>query len=102
MEEKGLLERLQGMDEGTKKVYVIASTAVTMSVIVFVWLTWFNTIDTLALVPGAQSDNLATVSANPPGEFSAWQSMRSVAGAVGEKLRGLFGTRKEYIIEPEK
>ena len=100
-DEKGLLERLQTMDEGAKKIYVIAGAAVVMSIIVFVWLTWFSNMNTLAFVPGSQ-DELATVSANPPSEFSAWQSIRSAAGVVGEKLKDLFGMRKEYIIQPEQ
>ena len=104
-EHKGLLARLQEADEGVKKLWIIAGTAVVMFVIVGAWLTWFNNLDTLAGVPV-----VATGPASAPAAesgFSFLATVRTGAGAlVGRVMGGIRGLGnllnipREYIVKP--
>ncbi len=93
--DKSWLQKLQEADEHVKNIYVLAGSLVVMSLIVFVWLTWFNNVPSLA----SAGENSATVTANSSG-FSFFESLKAMGASVGEYLGGLLGTSKEYIIRP--
>jgi len=97
MTKKSFLTQLQEANEDTKNLWIIAGTSVVMLVIVFVWLTWFNNLNTLAGVPGGSGTaNIGGVA--PDNGFSLWQSVKAGISELG----GIFQTSREYIIKPQE
>ncbi len=100
-----LTEVQNARDEVKMSIVIIGTTSIFL-VIFFVWLTWFNTIGTVAEVPAG--GQLANVSGAPEASgFSAWESVKAggaaLFGGVMNGIRGLGGilnTPRKYIIEP--
>lgn len=102
---RDMLARAQNASDEVKMGIVIVGTTSVFLVILFVWLTWFNTIGTVA---GGQTTSLANMSGSPddPG-FSAWESVKAggnaLFGGIMNGIRGLGGVLnapRKYIIEP--
>ncbi|MEY4731840.1 MAG: hypothetical protein RL681_786 [Candidatus Parcubacteria bacterium] len=102
-----VLERVRNAGDDVKMSVVVVGTTGMFLMILFVWLTWFNTIGTLAETPGTE---LANVSASADGNgFSVWESIKAgksaLVGGIMNGVRGLGGVLnapRKYIIEPER
>lgn len=100
------LVRAQNAGDEVKMSIVIIGTTSVFLVVLFVWLTWFNTIGAVADAPS--SEQLANVSgASEAQGFSAWESLKSgsaaLFGGVMNGIRGFGGVLnapRKYIIEP--
>lgn len=91
------LRKLQEAEEGEKKIYVIAGTILFSTIIISVWLTWFNSISPLAGVPGEGGNELANVAHPAPSQgFSLWESIRGFFGSLGS----VFNVEREVIVKP--
>ena len=101
------LEQVRSASDEIKISVVIVGTTSVFLVVFFMWLTWFNTIGTVAEAPRTE---LANVSGSPEGHgFSAWESVKTggsaLFGGVMNGIRGLGGVLnapRKYIIEPEQ
>ena len=101
------LERVRNASDEMKMSVLIVGTTSAFLVVLFVWLTWFNTIGTVA---GTQGTELANVSGSAEGHgFSVWESMKTgsaaLFGGVMNGIRGLGGVLnapRKYIIDPEE
>jgi hypothetical protein len=103
---KSFIEELRSLDVPTKRNVLIVSVAVSMIVIVYLWLIYFNGIVSNATPVAAQSTG--TVSA-PTAEgtgvlglfavamASFWQAIRNGAGEV----LGSVGNARQYNISPK-
>jgi len=90
----GWLHKLQESDRSAKKMYLVAGTILAMTVIVSIWLTWFNPVD---LRSGLTDDSaLANVSGQGDGGFSLWQSVQAGLQSLG----GVIMRPREYIVKP--
>lgn len=78
-----LLNRLQSLDEPTKRKVLVGATAVIMIVVVFVWIAYFNTIVIpSATQAGQASSTTSTASAaSAPAGPGFWKGL--VAGFEG-------------------
>ncbi|MDO8574088.1 MAG: hypothetical protein Q7R86_00475 [bacterium] len=88
------LEKLQSADEGKKRRWMVLITLVVMVVVVFVWLSYFNSL--IRNASGVQSE----VPKSTGSEFSFWDTISGGAAAAFDSLKGLFSSPKEYIINP--
>jgi hypothetical protein len=93
------LQKLQEADEGEKKIYVVAGTILATTIVIAVWLTWFNNFDVFSGVPGAENTT-ANIGENVQEAhgFSAWESVRGFFGGLGS----VFQAEREYIVKPEQ
>lgn len=101
MNEKNFLERIRSADDRTKKRWMIIFTVISMIVVIYVWLAYFNN-----LISGFSSSGREE--AQDDG-FTFWQAIRGggaiIYGGFTEKARGLgdvLNAPREYIIEPPR
>ena len=73
---------------------MVLATLVVMVVVVFVWLSYFNSL--IRNASGVQSE----VPKSTGSEFSFWDTISGGAVAAFDSLKGLFSSPKEYIINP--
>jgi len=91
----GWLHKLQESDQSAKKMYLIAGTIIMMTLIVSMWLAWFNPIN---LQTGAGTTNeTANISQSGNQDFSLWQSVKSGFGSFGH----IIMKPREYIVKPQ-
>src|SRR3989344_8010064 len=93
------LEKIQNSDEQTKRIWMFVLTVISMGVVIFVWLAYFNNL--------VSSFEQPVRVAEEPSGFTFWQTMKKgmnvVYGEFMNKLRFLGETLsapKEYIISP--
>jgi len=94
------IEKLQNSDEDTKHRWMLILTAVAMTIVIFVWLAYFNN-----LVAGFSA---APEPVTEETGFGFWATMKNgiaiVYGGSIDKLRwlgGILGEPREYIIPPQ-
>ncbi len=96
---RDFLEKLQNSDESVKKRWLIVLSAISMLIIIIVWLKYFAFITRPAgnLSPDAGRGE----------EFSFWETMKTGASVLWGKFLGalqglgrIFGTSRNYIIKP--
>ena len=99
--EKNFLEKLQSADESIKKRWMIILTIIVMTVVVYVWIAYFNNL----IVSMSMSQQI--VSSPPADSGSLWQTakngMASLYGIFIDKVHGLgqiLQAPREYIIKP--
>lgn len=97
----GLLQKIQNSDDGTKKKWLILISAMAITVVIFVWVAYFDTL-LVSVDQYVSADKVAK-----SGEFGFFDTIKSGAAAVYEfladKVSGVFGEikkPKEYIIDP--
>ncbi len=91
------LKKLQASDEGVKQRWLIASSAILMAIVIFLWLGYFNAL-------------IQPVNAPPPTEsadLSFWQTFKTGLGIISENIKseikswlGILKSPKDYIIQP--
>ncbi len=98
---KNFLERLRSADERIKTGWLIALSAISMVIVVFVWVKYFNNLI------------MESVSTRPVEEesrsFSFWQTMENgtafLRQDLSEKIRNfgaMLAAPRNYIIQPPK
>ena len=99
---KDFLEKLQAADEETKKRIIVVATAVIMTLIIFVWLSYFNN-----LVDVANEEPAAEVAVREE-ESSFFRSLGSGTASLFRGFTGMIRSfadglgSREYVITPEK
>ncbi len=96
------IEKLQNSDEDTKKRWMFVLTSVSMAIVVFIWLGYFNN-----LVTGLSAPKADELSKEAGFSFieSAKMSASVVYGGLVDKIHGLgniLNAPREYIINPPK
>lgn len=96
------IEKLQNSDEDTKKKWMFVLTSISMAVVIFIWLGYFNN-----LVTGLSTPKTEELSKDAGFSFieSAKMSAVVVYGGLVDKIYGLGNILKaprEYIINPPK
>lgn len=91
---KEFIEKLQAADEGHKRKWMIASTAIAMALVVYIWLGYFN-----SLIVGFSQPALPQ-SSQVVRKPSFLETMKAGTAAIYEVFSGLVNAPKEYIIKP--
>ena len=104
------LIKIQQGGEDKKKLTVIVGSAVIMVAVIYVWLSYFNSLilssDNPSLSPIQSSEN---VKSEAKSGFSIWRTMKGGLAAIydsfAEVIGGagnIFNMKKEYIVIPSK
>jgi hypothetical protein len=114
-QDKNVLEKLQSLDESTKKRILIIATAIIMVVVVYFWLAYFNnlvaSIGQPATVAESSGDLQASMSTAPTaavaGDAGFWGNMgNGMAFMYGQTIKMLHGlgsildAPRQYIVAP--
>ena len=89
----GFLDKLRALGEEKKKILLIVIVAIVMIAVIYLWLGYFNN-----LVVGFNESQIA--SPERAEGFSFWQTMRAGVAAIYDNFSGIFGSPKEYMINP--
>ncbi len=100
---KNFLEKLQSSDEATKQRWLVGSAAVIMTIVVFLWLAYFN-----SFVIGPQNAAPVSPGSGVGGDrITFWGTMKNGASVIYNgflgKLRAfgdILKQPREYIIKP--
>jgi len=104
-DQKGFIEKLRSLDEPAKRKVMFGAVAVSMVLVVYLWLVYFNTIvpsatlvtsptSTEASAPNGSETNIFGLVADAANSF--W---KSVVGGV-EGIAGALKNSKQYNISP--
>lgn len=129
-DQKGFLEEIQSLSEGTKKRVLIIGTALIMIIVIGVWLSYFNSIigdasqsqvaESAATAPAATAPPApvttspaattvtATTTTSASGAAMAtvadsglWQNIKNGFFSVVEFFTGIFNRPSNYTIQPK-
>jgi len=98
---KNFLERLRSADERTKTRWLIALSAISMVIVVFVWFRYFNNLiaESVSMRPVEEESR----------SFSFWQTIKNGAAFLrqdlSEKIRNfgaMLSAPRSYIVQPPK
>ncbi len=96
---KDFFKKLRESDDARKRRWMIASTSVTMLLVIYLWLGYFNNIIADSSMQSAEKESAG-------GSFSFGQTMKmgmsSAFTAVGDGVKSLgsfLNQPKEYILE---
>lgn len=87
------LESLRAAEEGTKRIWIATGTVLVMTVIVSVWLVFFD------LMPGFSPNETQQARVAGSEEESGVTFFDAAGGALKE-LFGFVGAERDYIIKP--
>ncbi len=113
----GFIKKLQSSDERVKRRWLIGATVVSMAIIIYVWLAYFNNLMAQSaqnFQNGAQANSLAAggsaqVGESAPVPSSALDNIKQGLGTaysafVGgvESVGKMLKTPREYVIDPNQ
>ncbi len=110
-ERDNFLEKLRSLSASKKRKIMIFSTVIAMTLVIYLWMAYFNTIvvpspsfeaatlsSSTASVSGAPGDGVGVL-----GLFStALNSFWGVAGNFGQSIGGMLKGSKQYSINPNQ
>jgi hypothetical protein len=98
---RDFLKKLQQSDDARKKRWMIASTGLTMVVVIYLWLGYFNNLIADSSMQSAKIEESES-------GFSFGQTMKMGVGSVLDVVQSgfngvgaFFNQPKEYILEPK-
>jgi hypothetical protein len=104
MKVQTFLQKLQSADEPTKRVWIVASSFVIMTGVVYIWLTFFNT---FATAPEVANNGGGVQAGHVSSGFSLGQTFHGIGAslydAVADRVRavgGFFNTSRNITIDP--
>lgn len=93
------LEQIRNSSDQIKKRWLIGTSIVIMTVVIWVWLGYFNS---LIMRPASSADD-------KEGKFSVWDGIRGSGGALWDRMTASvkdignkIGGSKEYIVKPQQ
>jgi hypothetical protein len=103
-EEKDFLEKLQSLDEPTKLKVLVVATGITMAVVLYFWLAYFNGLVASVSRPTIADNNVPVPTEPVPTQNNAGPSgLAFVYGQFMSMLHGLgniLQAPRQYIIHP--
>jgi hypothetical protein len=96
---KSFLEELQSLDEATKRKVAIATTAVIMIGVVYIWFGYFNSLVAGVSQQPTVATNAGTSDTGSSSGPSFFQNMQSGAAAIGGEFIGVFSHPGQYNIK---